>query len=244
MIDRAILEQIKKHALFMDWKVAFGGKAYGNQHLFRVVTIAQFLAEQEGARREICEAGAWLHDIGLTVGNDDDPAKIRSLAEEYLGSLGLNDEYKRRIAESVETHEGVSAAASLEAKIVHDADALDKMGLLGVIRHTWKIVKLIDPQASSCEIFLIVQKHLQERKAKLYTATAKKLVRDLNKMLNQFFEDKTKAIETIEIIMECAKNDLTSDEIARKLLQKTEHKLLIDQLLISHERLQCWYERG
>jgi len=243
MIDQSVLKQIEEYALAMDWNIAFEGKTHGNKHLFRVATIAEFLAEQEGARRDICEAGAWLHDIGLTVGNDDNPAVIRSIAEKYLASLGLNDEYKRRIAESVETHEGVSAAVSLEAKIVHDADALDKMGLLGVIRHTWKIVKLIDPRASSPEIFLMVQKHLKERTDNLYTETAKRLARDLNKALCQFFDDRAKAMETIEIIVEYAKQDIISDEIARKLLRKIDNQSLIFQLSISSETLQDWYEK-
>src|ERR1700730_13451791 len=130
MIDQDIINQIRGHAIHMDWNIAFGGKAKENEHLFRVVTIAKFLAEKEKASRGICEAGAWLHDIGLIAGNDDDPVKVRAIAEEFLSDLSLNSESKRRIAECVETHEGAGEAVSLEAKIVHDADVLDKMGLL------------------------------------------------------------------------------------------------------------------
>jgi HD superfamily phosphodiesterase len=244
MIETSILTQIKEYALAMDWLVAFRGKSFGNAHLSRVVTIAGFLAEKEKARKDICEAGAWLHDIGLIVGNDDNPTKIRSIAEKYLATLSLNEDYLRRIAEAVETHEGVSAAVSLEAMIVHDADALDKMGMLGVIRHTWKIVKLINPRASSQEIFLVLQKHLKERKNNLYTSTAKMLVRDLNKALNLFFADTTNALQTIEMIMYYVKMDFISDEIAGNLLLYMDDQSLMHQLRISHEILQRWYERN
>src|SRR5437870_2408299 len=90
-INQDIIDQIHQDAVFIDWYEAFEGKAYGNQHLSRVVTIAKFLAEKEGASREICEAGAWLHDIGLKAGNDNDPAKIRAIAEEYLSHLPLDN---------------------------------------------------------------------------------------------------------------------------------------------------------
>jgi uncharacterized protein len=242
MITQETIDQIKKDAVDIDWEVAFDGKAYGNQHLFRVAIIAQFLAEKEGANREICEAGAWLHDISLAEGNDDDPAKVRASVEQFLAPLQLDDESKIRIAECAETHEGAGVAVSIEAKIVHDADALDKMGLLGVIRHTWKIVNLIDEYASVEEVFWLLQKHLKARKEKLYTPTARKLVRKLNGSLYQFFENKTKAIKTLEKVMKLAKSGITSDAIAKELLSKDDIPELVWQLYVDDTLLEDLYE--
>jgi uncharacterized protein len=241
MLDQQIIETIKEKAIDMDWHVAFGGRAKGNRHLFRVVTIAQFLAEKEKADGAICEAAAWLHDVSLTVGNDDNPQRVRTVAEKYLAGLTLDEESKKSIADCVETHEGAGEAASLEAKIVHDADVLDKMGLLGVIRHTWKIVNLIDPTATSNEVFYMLQQHLRERREKLYTATAKQLVRILNNTLTRFFADQPEAIKTLETIMQYAKRGVISDEIAQKLLSKANIQSLRSQLYISHDILQSWY---
>lgn len=248
-INQDIIDQIHKDAVFIDWHEAFEGKAYGNQHLSRVVTIAKFLAEKERASKEICEAGAWLHDIGLKAGNDDNPAKIRAIAEEYLSHLPLDNESKSRIADCVETHEGAREAISREAKIVHDADVLDKMGLLGVIRHTWKIVNLIKPDASPIEVFSTLQKHLKERRERLYTTTAKKLLSVLDESLAQFFEDETQAVETLRMIMRLARAARISDEIARELLLKEDHQILVDQVCIADPSmadhiLQTWYAQG
>ncbi|HEU5375674.1 MAG TPA: HD domain-containing protein [Ktedonobacteraceae bacterium] len=104
MIDQRILSRIKEYALYVDWHVAFDGKANGNQHLFRVVIIAQFLAEKEGARRKICEAGAWLHDVALVAGNDDNPASVRAIADRYLMESGIDRVSGKWIAECIETH--------------------------------------------------------------------------------------------------------------------------------------------
>lgn len=238
MITQDIMEQIKNYAVYVDWNVAFKGKANGNEHLFRVVVIATFLAEKEGAQKDICEAGAWLHDISLADGNDDDPTKVRASVERFLAHLSLNNECRRRIAECAETHEGTEDAISTEAKIVHDADALDKMGLLGVIRHTWKIVNLIQPDASAKEVYVLLQKHLQARKEKLYTATARKLVRKLNESLAQFFIDEGKAVRRLESIMQLARAGITSDNIAKGLLLKEDIPALIWQLYVSNDRLE------
>lgn len=244
MIDQTILVQIKEYALYVDWHLAFDGKAYGNQHLFRVVTIAQFLAEKEDARREICEAGAWLHDVALVAGNDDNPTVVRAIADRYLVELGLDDASRKSIAECVETHEGIGEAASLEAKIVHDADVLDKMGLLGVIRHTWKIVNLIDPDATTSEIFSRLRTHLRMRQERLYTDTAKHLVNALDQELRRFFANKASAIEMIEIVVHCARQAVISDKIARELLLNTDNRVLKHQLEISHKILEEWYAQS
>lgn len=241
MITREIIEQIKKEALYIDWNIAFKGKAQGNLHLFRVAIIAKFLAAKEEAQEEICEAGAWLHDISLAYGNDDDPIKVRASVEKFLAPLQLSNESKRRIAECAETHEGAGVAVSIEAKIVHDADALDKMGLLGVIRHTWKVVNLIEPNANPKQVFLLLQKHLKARKEKLYTETARKLVRKLNASLYQFFENETNALKTLEEVMKLAKLGITSDEIARRLLLKSDIPELIGQLDVTNARLEDIY---
>lgn len=242
-IDRVILDEIQAYALDIDWNKAFEGKAYGNRHLFRVVTIATFLAEKEGARQDICEAGAWLHDVGLIVGNDDNPTTIRRIAEAYLRNLDLDTGQVRSIAGCAETHEGCRSANSLEARIVHDADVLDKMGLLGVIRHTWKIVNLIAPQANAQEVCNLVQTHLHARQERLYTTTARKIVVHLNAAQQQFFMSSKQASEQIALIMQSVRQGAISDQIAATLLLKTDNRSLLHQLSISHEILQWWCEQ-
>ncbi|HEU5378689.1 MAG TPA: HD domain-containing protein [Ktedonobacteraceae bacterium] len=244
MVSKQILEQIKKYALAIDWNIAFGGKSKGNEHLFRVVKIARFLASKEGAIPEICEAGAWLHDIGLIAGNDNEPLKIKAIAEGFLSQLQLDKESQRSIAQCVETHEGGTEAATLEAKIVHDADALDKLGLLGVIRHTWKMINLIHPDALPEEIFITLQNHLYERRHRLYTTTAKRLALVHSASMDRFFQDRTKALALIEKISKLAEKGLISDEIAKRLLMEDDHPGLAEQLCCSDETLEWCNAQG
>lgn len=243
MIPRNVIDQIKKQAVKADWQVAFGGKAKGNRHLSRVVTIAKFLAEKEDARPDVCEAGAWLHDIGLVDGNDDNPAKIRAYAESLLTDLPLDSQTRARIADCAETHEGTEEAVCREARVVHDADALDKMGMLGVIRHSWKIVNLIKPNSNPDEVFLILREHLAERERKLYTITAKRLVRVLNEPLQPFFANQARAVELLAMIIDSAKTGIVADEIANMPFLKEFRSTLMQQANVTDTILQEWLDQ-
>lgn len=244
MVSQPVLDQIKEHALTLDWDKAFGGKSKGNQHLSRVVRIARFIASKEGAIPEICEAGAWLHDIGLIAGNDNEPSKIRAIAEEFLAQLPLDKESQRSIAHCVETHEGGVQATTIEAKVVHDADVLDKLGLLGIIRHTWKVINLIQPDAQPEELFITLQKHLYERQHSLYTTTAKRLALVQIAAMDRFFQDEQRALALIKKVSGLAKKGMISDEIAKVLLREDDIPGLVQQLYFTDETLEWCYTRG
>lgn len=233
MINRDLLNQIKDHALYIDWEVAFKGKSKGNRHLFRVAAIADFIARIEDADRDICEAGAWIHDIGLMHGNDDNPLQIRTIANNFLITLPLQEKIRERIVQCVESHEGMKTAQSIEAMVVHDADVLDKMGVLGIIRHTWKIVNLIEPDASDEEIYQLLLNHLQWRKSKLYTKTGRKLAKVIYKQFSSIMKDKTEALSLIKHIRIDAKRGVITEKIAQNLVLQSEpvfKKILMSQL--------------
>jgi len=219
MINTNIINEIKMHAVDVDWNLAFGGKSKGNRHLFRVNKIARFLAQKEKANIDITIAGAWLHDIGLAVGDDKEPEKIRKIAEKFLKSLNLSTEEIQQIADCVESHEGTVTPKSLEAQIVHDSDVLDKMGPLGVVRHTWKVTNLINKNAQSEEILSILKSHLQWRESRLFTPTAQHLAHKFDCILDSFFNDKRVALSTISQIKLLAQEGFTTERIVRRLIK-------------------------
>jgi len=73
---------------------------------------------------------------------------------------------------------------TIEAKVVHDADVIDKLGLLGVIKHTWK---LANQGVTTEEISKVLKGHLNKRKSTIYTETGKMLAEKLSKGSEQFF---------------------------------------------------------
>ncbi|MFQ5910678.1 MAG: HD domain-containing protein, partial [Thermoplasmata archaeon] len=160
MIPAEKMERIREYALHMDWDVAFGGKSKGNRHLERTVKIALSLSNEKDVREDIVAAGAWLHDVGLHLGNKGHCFSGARFVRGFLGELELDEEIER-IAHCIEAHDGEVPARTLEAKMVHDADTLDKTGPLGFLRHTWKMANITD--YDSAKLAEEVKNHLPER---------------------------------------------------------------------------------
>lgn len=191
-MNKAIMKKIKEFALHLDWDIAFGGKSKGNRHLFRVEKIAVFLAKKEGANLDIVRAGAWLHDVGLIKGNTNHPINGSKIAKKFLKKLKIKQDLIAEICHCIEAHEGNIKAKTKEAMVVHDADVLDKMGPLGIIRETWKEANLGIPTEKICKN---LKKVLKRRERKLYTQTAKKVALTLNSGLEEFFANLNKQLK-------------------------------------------------
>lgn len=222
MIRKDTLSKIKNFALKMDWEESFKGKAQGNRHLFRVNKIAKFLAEKEGADLDIVEAAAWLHDVGLICGSDNNPRELKKIALKILREFDLTKSEAERIKECIVSHEGALRPKSLEAKIVYDADTLDKMGLLGIIRHTWKLANLREISGSDIGEKTVqeILNHIKWRQAKLNTATAKRLSRHITVKIGRI-----QAKKIVRAAANLAKKGIISEKIAESLLNQMRPRL-------------------
>lgn len=227
-MDKIGINKIKKinnFAIDLDWHRVFNGKTKGNRHLFRVVRIAEFLAQEENGSIEICQAGAWLHDVGLINGNKNHPKNGMRVADKFLCSLGISKEIRKNIIHCIEAHEGTIRTKTLEAKIVHDADVLDKSGVLGLIRHTWKILNTSTKDFTPEEISKLLSEHLKFRQKKLYSITAKILLAKINKKTKKLLTNKKIAIAFIKRVMQLIKQGFISDKIAQKIAEESDDEL-------------------
>ena len=194
-----LLKKIEEEAVRVFWDESFEGRARGSRHLFRVHEVAMYLREKEGGDPFIVLAGAWVHDVSLMQGSDHDPESVASFTRDFLNRFdNLRAEEIDRIVECAGGHEIGHPDLSLEAKIVHDADVVDKSGMLGVVRHVWKMTNLLENRILSREDDLkSLRNHLKERQVKLFTDTARALVKDLNASWDLFFGDKAFALRTM-----------------------------------------------
>ena len=215
MLNTKTLNKIKKQAIQIDWGQAFNGTSKGNKHLWRIVGIAKYLGRKEKTDPSIVEAGAWLHDIALPTGNDEDYQKNIQLALDLLKPLEVTKDEAQRIANCVATHEGTVQPKTMEAQIVHDADVLEKVGILGLIRHSWKLTNSgkIDPKNITDENVREIINHIQWRMKQLRTKSAKKLAKTLHLPLS-FAETR----ELIRQISPLAANGIITEKIAQAIL--------------------------
>ncbi len=234
MLDKKTLKKIEKLALKIDWDQSFGGKSKGNKHLSRVILIADFLAERLGADRAIVRAGALLHDVALPTGNDYDYGKNKKIALKLLKQFPVSITDRNAIAECVASHEGTMKPKTLEAKIVHDADVLEKSGILGIIRHTWKMTNLFGLKSTSIshqEAQEIIE-HIRWRRKQLCTPLAKKLYRHVHEEIKR-----EKLLKFIRSVSELADRGSVTEKIAVRLadmLTPTQRRKLKEQLTVTY----------
>ena len=223
-----LLDRIGKAAILLDWKVAFGGKSYGNHHLERVNKIAKFLQSKEGGDEFCTLSGAWVHDVSLAFGSDYDPVFVEKNTRNFLnGFKGMSPPEKNLIVRCAGGHEEGRVDLPIEARVVHDADVIDKSGMLGVIRHAWKMTNMLENRVLSGEADLeMLLNHLQNRKDKLFTRTAKELVGKINESRELLASDVAFALKILPTVSAMAKAGKTSDEIARWLVTNFNHPSL------------------
>jgi uncharacterized protein len=122
------------HARFAD----FDDLAHGWEHVHRVYHLALHLAEQEHADGFIVGMAALLHDLGRTTHDPTRSHAERSavLATELLAPYNLPLDTQYAILHAILAHSyrhGVDPA-TLEARVLYDADRLDSLGASGVMR--------------------------------------------------------------------------------------------------------------
>ena len=122
------------------YKLLDGEKSgHGSSHINRVAAIARKIAEGEESNKELVEAIALLHDV-------DDYKLFGKESEENLTNTNMilsmttyTQEEKELIKDALKTIGYSKRLAniipkSIEAKIVSDADMLDAIGAIGLLR--------------------------------------------------------------------------------------------------------------
>ena len=116
----------------------FSDLAHGFEHVHRVYHLALYLAEQEHADGLIVGMAALLHDLGRTTRGPTRSHAERSakLAAKLLAAYDLPPETLHAILHAILAHSyrHGTLPATLEARVLYDADRLDSLGACGVMR--------------------------------------------------------------------------------------------------------------
>lgn len=133
VLDPATLEKIKSHYNHSD-------PSHDWSHIQRVVHLCTVFAEELQARKPILLSAAYLHDVVNVPKNHSLREQASQLAADrtrtILSETQFSTQEIEEIAQVVLEH-SYSAnlkATSLESEILQDADKLDGMGAIGVMR--------------------------------------------------------------------------------------------------------------
>jgi len=125
--------------------VGFDDLAHDWEHIERVYRLAVYIAEQENADIFIVGMAALMHDIGhLSTDTSLHHADLSmSMASELLLTYDVSAATREAILHAIEAHSfslGIEPR-TLEAQVVRDADRLDALGAIGILR--WAITGVV-----------------------------------------------------------------------------------------------------
>jgi uncharacterized protein len=178
---------LKIYAELQQRYVGFDDPAHGWEHIERVYRLAVYIAEQEHADIFIVGMAALMHDIGhLSSDTSLHHANLSmSLAGELLLAYGVSADTQAAIFHAIAAHSfslGIEPR-TLEAQVVRDADRLDALGAIGILR--WAITGAVR-RTGETHIY-----HLDDPFAEWHTLD------DRRYMLDHFFTKLLKLDSTI-----------------------------------------------
>lgn len=137
-LNTAIVDKLRR--LAKDYCDAEGG-CHGPDHSLRVEETSLFIGAKLGARQDILQAAAILHDIGRryetnSQGRICHAQKGAQLARDILTGCAFSAGDIDAICHAITCHRfrGDNIPQSLEAEILFDADKLDSIGAVGIGR--------------------------------------------------------------------------------------------------------------
>jgi len=108
-----------------------GRLASGFEHSWRVYHLTREIGEGMDYDDEVLHAACFLHDIEMSVGH---PRSSADRAEAILRETGFTVENIPLVIEAILNHMPDGKPASVEAKLLFDANLLDSIGAIGFSR--------------------------------------------------------------------------------------------------------------
>jgi uncharacterized protein len=174
--------------------------AHAYDHVKRVFSLVMRIGTTLGANLRILGAAALLHDIGRA--QEEERRTSHSILSgemsvEILEDVGFSKDEIQSVRDAIRTHrfsEGLTPT-SLEGEILSDADKLDALGAIGVVR----AIAQAATTGAGAEVFL---RHADEKLLKLhqmmYTEEGKKMAKDRHSVLSAFVTELRKELGDIE----------------------------------------------
>ena len=114
------------------------GDQWGINHTRRLLELVSLVGEGLSYDGEAVWIAAHLHDWGAyspwAEKGVDHALRSRQVAEDFLARRGCPEQLKAVVLECIEFHHTGGEQRSLEAVLLHDADILDFLGVVGVLR--------------------------------------------------------------------------------------------------------------
>jgi uncharacterized protein len=176
-------------------------------HQPRLYRLAASLAAKQTYDDDVVFAAAWMHDLGVFVGHrPDDPAQLSrwdhlayamAKVPAILAECGFPREKIPAVVECIRTHMPDSNPTSFEGTLLRDADILEQLGTVGILRTVSKVGR--DTRfISFADALRVLRKNAEELPQKLRLDSAKREVRARLALLQGFLKASEQEASGIE----------------------------------------------
>jgi uncharacterized protein len=165
---------------------------YRWKHTLRVAQFGKVIAENEAANVELIVAACLLHDVAWFDTNADNNREHGRIGAEkarpVLESLGFNQVQIKEICYAISSHVDEDNPETLEAKIISDADNVDRFGPYRILQWCFSDIENYDKLSSKLRDRIHRLEHYRDENP-LFTPTGKQLFAEQLSLQIRFFSE-------------------------------------------------------
>src|ERR1039457_2135054 len=153
-------------------------------HQPRLCQLAKRLAEGQPYDDDVLYAAAWMHDLGVFIGHrPEDPTALAAWdhvayacrqAPQILRQFGFPEAKIPAVVDAIRTHLASGRPASFEATLLRDADLLEQLGAIAILRTVSKVGR--DTRfVRYADALQVLRRNAEQLPAQLDLASARRL---------------------------------------------------------------------
>ncbi|MCL4790220.1 MAG: phosphohydrolase [Verrucomicrobia bacterium] len=166
-------------------------------HQPRLYQLAKRLVDGQPFDDDVLYAAVWLHDLGVFIGHrPEDPAKlpdwdnvsyVMEKTPGLLRQVWFPEDKIPAVVEAIRTHLPSGKPTSFEGTLMRDADILEQLGAVGILRTVSKVGR--DTRfVRFSDALRVLQRNLDELPAQLQLDSARRLAQPRLEILKAFLE--------------------------------------------------------
>jgi len=166
-------------------------------HQPRLYSLTRLIGEGLAYDDDVVYAAAWLHDLGVFIGHrPEDPAQLAGWdnvsyamkqTPAILAQFGFPATKVAAVVEAIRTHQPHLHPETMEGTILRDADILEQLGSIGILRVVAKIGR--DTRYPTfTDAAATLRKNLAELPGQLQLDAARKMAKPKIALLQSFLE--------------------------------------------------------
>jgi uncharacterized protein len=167
-------------------------------HQPRLYALTQQVGEGEDYDDDVVYAAAWLHDLGVFISHRPEDAEalarwdhVRYTVERaplLLEQAGFPVQKVPAVLDAIRTHQPKDRPSSVEGVILRDADILEQLGAIGIMRALAKVGRDSRYPTFTAAV-AVLQRNLNELPGELRLARARMLAEPKVRILKAFLEE-------------------------------------------------------